>query len=43
MISRVWVPDTYFVNEKAAKYHEITSKNALLRISPDGSLLYSTR
>ncbi|KAJ8027924.1 Glycine receptor subunit alpha-3 [Holothuria leucospilota] len=43
MIDRVWVPDTYFVNEKAAKYHEITSKNSLLRINKYGRLLYSTR
>lgn len=43
MSSRLWVPDTYFINEKAAKYHEITSKNSLLRISRDGKLLYSTR
>ncbi|XP_038055632.1 gamma-aminobutyric acid receptor subunit alpha-6-like [Patiria miniata] len=43
MVDRLWVPDTYFVNEKSAKFHTILYKNTLIRIEQNGNILYSTR
>ncbi len=43
MVEKVWVPDTYFVNEKDARFHDVIAKNSLIRLSPDGRILFSTR
>lgn len=43
MVERVWVPDTYFVNEKDARFHNVLSKNSLIRLTPLGHLLFSSR
>ncbi|XP_033112937.1 gamma-aminobutyric acid receptor subunit beta-like [Anneissia japonica] len=43
MVKKLWVPDTYFINEKRANYHTVLSENSLIRIKPNGDLLYSTR
>ena len=43
MVEKVWVPDTYFVNEKDARFHNVISKNSLIRLLPEGRLLFSTR
>ncbi|XP_064637928.1 glycine receptor subunit alpha-2-like [Lineus longissimus] len=42
-VNEIWVPDTFFVNEKRSIRHEVTVPNVLLRVHPDGSLLYSQR
>lgn len=42
-ISDVWVPDTYFQNEKSASFHTVTVPNKLLHIYNDGSVIYSIR
>ncbi|CAH1776416.1 unnamed protein product [Owenia fusiformis] len=42
-VERIWVPDTFVSNEKEAKFHDITTPNRLLRIWPDGKILYSQR
>ncbi|GMT26241.1 hypothetical protein PFISCL1PPCAC_17538, partial [Pristionchus fissidentatus] len=39
----VWRPDTFFQNEKRAHRHEIDKPNVLIRIMPDGSILFSER
>ncbi|XP_064638049.1 glycine receptor subunit alpha-2-like isoform X2 [Lineus longissimus] len=41
--SELWVPDTFFVNEKVAAIHHVTTPNKLLWIEPDGTILYSQR
>lgn len=41
--SRVWMPDTFFRNEKEARKHEIIVPNVYVRIFPDGEILYSIR
>ena len=38
-----WVPDTYFVNAKAAKYHHVTRENMRVKIYKDGKIYFSTR
>jgi anionic glutamate receptor len=37
------MPDTFFVNEKQARKHDIDKPNVLIRIHKDGSILYSVR
>jgi anionic glutamate receptor len=39
----IWMPDTFFVNEKQARKHDIDKPNVLIRIHKDGSILYSVR
>lgn len=41
--SDIWVPDLFFQNEKEAYKHDILDQNELLRIYPDGRVLYSVR
>ncbi|KAJ8297636.1 hypothetical protein KUTeg_024167 [Tegillarca granosa] len=41
MISRVWVPDTYFSNEKEARFHDVTVPNRLLFIYNNGTVRYN--
>lgn len=41
--NKIWVPDTFFPNEKRAYYHTATTPNELLRISSDGKVLRSIR
>ncbi|CAG0904946.1 unnamed protein product [Darwinula stevensoni] len=41
--STLWMPDTFFQNEIEGKTHNIMVPNVLVRIFPDGKILYSTR
>ncbi|XP_033112942.1 gamma-aminobutyric acid receptor subunit beta-like [Anneissia japonica] len=43
MAKRVWIPDTYFINENKASYHNVLTENTLISITPTGNMLYSTR
>ncbi len=40
---RLWLPDVFFPTEKEASTHCVTIPNAMIRISPNGSVLYSSR
>ena len=40
---KIWKPDLFFSNEKEGHFHNIIMPNVLLRIHPDGSVLYSIR
>nr|XP_027194799.1 glutamate-gated chloride channel-like [Dermatophagoides pteronyssinus] len=40
---RIWKPDLFFKNEKKGHFHEIIMPNILLRIHPNGEILYSIR
>ena len=42
-LSRIWIPDLFFRNEKRAISHDVTVPNRLLRLYPDGTILYSQR
>ena len=42
-IKLIWVPDTFFVNEKIALFHEATTENQFLRIMHTGEVLRSMR
>ncbi|XP_054153951.1 glutamate-gated chloride channel-like isoform X1 [Oppia nitens] len=41
--NRIWKPDLFFSNEKDGHFHEIIMPNVLLRIYPNGNVLYSIR
>ena len=41
--SMIWVPDVFMPNEKSATFHDLTVPNVLLRLDPDGKILYSQR
>lgn len=40
---RIWKPDLFFRNEKDGHFHEIIMPNVLLRIWPNGTVLFSLR
>ena len=40
---RVWMPDTFFQNEKLGHFHDIIVPNVYVRIFPSGRVLYSIR
>ncbi|XP_035693529.1 glycine receptor subunit alphaZ1-like isoform X3 [Branchiostoma floridae] len=42
-LDRVWLPDIFFVNEKAAGFISTTGNNKMLRIYPNGEVLYSEK
>ncbi|XP_056287138.1 gamma-aminobutyric acid receptor subunit beta-3-like [Pseudoliparis swirei] len=39
----LWVPDTYFLNDKKSFVHGVTVKNRMIRLHPDGTILYGLR
>ncbi|XP_063727509.1 gamma-aminobutyric acid receptor subunit beta-3-like [Symsagittifera roscoffensis] len=39
-LKRIWVPDTYFPDSLSASKQEVMVPNVLIRLSPDGSILY---
>ena len=41
--NRIWIPDTFFRNEKAASFHDVPVKNHLLRLKNDGTVWYVTK
>ena len=41
--SKVWMPDTFFRNEKIGSFHNILTPNLYIRVFPDGDVLYSIR
>ncbi|VDN06177.1 unnamed protein product [Thelazia callipaeda] len=40
---QIWMPDSFFQNEKQAQRHMIDKPNILIRIHKDGTILYSVR
>ena len=40
---KIWKPDLFFSNEKEGHFHTIIMPNVLLRIYPNGEVLYSIR
>ena len=43
ILEKLWRPDPFFANAKQAEFHEVTFLNFLMRIFPDGLVLYETR
>ncbi|XP_041128843.1 gamma-aminobutyric acid receptor subunit delta-like isoform X1 [Polyodon spathula] len=42
-VEKLWLPDTFIVNAKSAWFHDVTVENKLIRLQPDGVILYSIR
>ncbi|XP_028849029.1 gamma-aminobutyric acid receptor subunit delta isoform X1 [Denticeps clupeoides] len=42
-VDKLWLPDTFIVNAKSAWFHDVTVENKLIRLQPDGIILYSSR
>uniref|UniRef100_H2LPR3 Gamma-aminobutyric acid type A receptor subunit rho3a n=1 Tax=Oryzias latipes TaxID=8090 RepID=H2LPR3_ORYLA len=43
LIKKIWVPDVFFVHSKRSFIHDTTMENIMLRVFPDGNILYSVR
>ncbi|XP_033742235.1 glycine receptor subunit alphaZ1-like [Pecten maximus] len=43
LIDKVWVPDTFFANEKSASFHYVTVPNKLMHLYSNGTVFYSVR
>ena len=40
---KIWVPDTFFANDKHSYLHDVTEKNKMVRLKGDGSIAYGMR
>ncbi|RUS84224.1 hypothetical protein EGW08_008028, partial [Elysia chlorotica] len=43
LMSQVWVPDTFFRNEKKGEFHLVTVPNKLMHLYRNGTIYYSMR
>ncbi|XP_013888237.1 gamma-aminobutyric acid receptor subunit rho-2 [Austrofundulus limnaeus] len=43
LVKKIWVPDVFFVHSKRSFIHDTTTDNIMLRVYPDGHVLYSLR
>ena len=43
MLSDIWIPDTFFTNEKTSLVHQVTKDNYMLMIMPNGTIFFSLR
>ncbi|XP_024912656.1 gamma-aminobutyric acid receptor subunit rho-1 isoform X2 [Cynoglossus semilaevis] len=43
LVKKIWVPDMFFVHSKKSFMHDTTTDNVMLRVYPDGKVLYSLR
>ncbi|KAG9333718.1 hypothetical protein JZ751_010652 [Albula glossodonta] len=43
LVELLWVPDTFIVDSKKSFLHDITVENRLIRIFPNGTVLYAIR
>ncbi|ODN01697.1 Glutamate-gated chloride channel [Orchesella cincta] len=42
-VSKIWIPDIFFINEKSGRFHSIIKPNVYVRIFPDGLVSISIR
>ncbi|XP_064637793.1 gamma-aminobutyric acid receptor subunit beta-like isoform X2 [Lineus longissimus] len=40
---KIWVPDTFFANDKNSFLHDVTEKNKMVKLYGDGSITYGMR
>ncbi|XP_017769893.1 PREDICTED: gamma-aminobutyric acid receptor subunit beta-like [Nicrophorus vespilloides] len=40
---KIWVPDTFFANDKNSFLHDVTERNKLVRLNGDGAITYGMR
>lgn len=39
----IWLPDTFFLNIKIAKFHNVPADNSRVKIKQDGQITWSSR
>lgn len=42
-IKDIWIPDTFFLNEKYGYQHTVTQPNVLMRVNSRGEVTFDTR
>ena len=40
---KIWVPDTFFTNDKNSFLHDVTEKNKMIRLFGNGAIIYGMR
>lgn len=40
---KIWVPDTFFTNDKNSFLHDVTEKNKMIRLFGSGAIIYGMR
>ena len=40
---KIWVPDTFFANDKKSFLHDVTEQNKMVRLHGDGAITYGMR
>jgi len=40
---KIWIPDTFFRNEKRAQFHGVTVDNRLMRVTKSGDVWYVSK
>ena len=40
---KIWVPDTFFCNEKTASFHKVTTPNRLVYVHHNGRVWYVSK
>ena len=43
LVKKIWVPDIFFVHSKRSFIYDTTVENTMLRVHPDGNVLFSVR
>ncbi|XP_059471439.1 glycine receptor subunit alpha-2-like [Neocloeon triangulifer] len=43
LVQRIWKPEVFFANAKHAEFQYVTVPNVLIRVAPDGKILYMLR
>lgn len=43
MLNDIWIPDTFFTNEKTSLLHKVTKDNYMLTLWPNGTVYTSVR
>ena len=43
VMDKIWLPDSYFVNAKDAKFHTVTTDNKMIMLQPHGKVQYNAR
>ena len=43
MLDDIWIPDTFFTNEKTSLVHQVTKDNYMLIMMPNGTIFFSLR
>ena len=43
LIEKIWVPAIFFVHSESSFIHDTTVVNVMLRVQPDGNVLFSVR